>query len=137
MSTGVQLFSCWLVQCLLHVTCHTKIKTKEIGETDRTKTMEGDESMLEILPLLLPDSKVYVKTMENSMAKYFLERSTRGQRSNTVNTWVCVERQAWFLRGERCLGSIYINTLAFYQSLLSPYLEGNFSMSSYQTSADS
>lgn len=31
--------------------------------------MEGDESVLEILLLLLPDSKIYVNTMEEAMAK--------------------------------------------------------------------
>lgn len=52
--------------------------------------MEGDESVLEILfLLLLPDSKVYVKTMEKAMAKEFLEMSTKEQRANSKYLSLC------------------------------------------------
>lgn len=51
--------------------------------------MEGDESVLEILFLLLPDSKVHMKMMEKAMAKEFLEMSTKEQRANSKYLSLC------------------------------------------------
>lgn len=51
--------------------------------------MEGDESVLEILFLLLPDSKVHMKMMEKAMAKEFLEMSNKEQRANSQYLSLC------------------------------------------------